>query len=440
MEGPLDIERMLVAGRGIAASRIVAACRAHDLESVLVFSESDADQAVLDESTYAAYLSGRTVAETYLNPGRVLGAAMDAGCEALHPGTCFLAEHLGFFQAAAAANVLLVAPPAPVVFRVVDRTSLANISRSLGLPRIPASGPLSAGSDGLEDAARIGTPLYVKAVHGRALERVERLVDVPAAVARVQSVARLIAGDERVYMERAVDARRHVGAVIVGDGSAPPIILGWVDSSVERGRFTHLEECGRAVITPELAATLTEQAHALCAAVGWTGVGRIRWALTPDGRAYLLGVSPRLTNGFELVEVAHGVDLVDAQLRIALGHRLDWEQPEVPERHVIQCRIYHQGPDGSRPDGVLEALELPTGDALRASYGVDVGTPCSMDTEPLLATLCVEAPTRQAAVVLARAALDKVRVVGVPTNADGLRSLLGRRDFWEGTHDARILR
>ena len=123
MEGPLAIERVLVGGRGIIARRVVAACRAHHLESVVVFSEPDAEQAVLDEASYAAYLNGRTVAETYLHPGRVLGCAMDAGCEALHPGTCFLAEHLGFHEAAANANVLVIGPPAPVVFRVVDRSA-----------------------------------------------------------------------------------------------------------------------------------------------------------------------------------------------------------------------------------------------------------------------------------------------------------------------------
>ena len=366
---------------------------------------------------------------------------MDAGCEALHPGTCFLAEHLGFHEAAANANVLVVGPPAPVVFRVVDRLALRKVAQAAGLPLIPASEPLSSGDDGLESAARIGTPLYVKAVHGRVLERVEDLAEVPAAVIRVQNVARAIAGDERVYLERVVDARRHVGAVIVGEEGSAPIVLGWVDSSAERGRFTHVEECGASVVSPFVAEQLTEQAVALCKAVGWSGVGRIRWALTPDGRAYLLGISARLTNGFELVEHMHGVDLVDTQVRLAMGERLAWEQPEQPaSSHGIQLRLYHQSEDGSRPDGVLTRLELPSGEAVHSSRAVDVGTACSMDTEPLLATVTVVAPTRQTAVVLARAALEQVVVEGIPTNVERLVGLLRREDFWRGEHDARVLR
>ncbi|MFT4622816.1 MAG: acetyl/propionyl-CoA carboxylase alpha subunit [Myxococcota bacterium] len=441
MDGPLTIERVLIANRGIVAARLIGACRAHGLESVVAFSEPDAEQALLDEADYAVYLNGRTVAETYLDPGRVVGAAMDAGCEALHPGTCFLAEHLGFFQRAANANVLVVAPPAQVAYRVVDRRSLRTLATGAGLPLIPASDPIPPGGDGLMEASRIGGPLYVKAVHGRALERVEKLADVPAAVQRVRSIARLVAGDEGVFLERAVDARRHVGAVVVGDGESPPVLLGWVDSSAERGRFTHLEECGRAVVPAALAPELVRQARALFAAVGWRGVGRIRWALTPDGGAYLLGISARLTNGFGLVEAVHGVDLIDAQLRLMTDGALGWEQPELADdAHGIQLRIYHEDDSGLRPTGVLEGLALPDGGAIRTAVGVDVGTPCSRETEPLLATVTVTGPTRQAAVVLARAALDGVRISGLPTNVERLRALLGRRDFWEGVHDARVLR
>ncbi len=442
MDEPIRIERILIATRGIMARRLVNYYRANGVESVLAFSEPDAEQAVLDEVDYDAYLSGRTVTDTYLRPDRVLGVAMDAACDALHPGSCFLAEHIGFHRAAQQANVVMIAPPLEVLERTVHRVALRELADRIGLARIPSSGVLGPDEDGVEAAARIGGPLYVKSVGGRALMRVERLEDVAEAVVAVRSSGRVLAGTTAIYLERAVEARRHISTTIVGDGVEPIVHLSWCDCSAERGRFTHIEECGSALVSPELADVLRRQVRSLADALQWKGVGRIRWAVTPDGSPYLLGVSSRLTTGFDLVEAVHDVVLVDAQHRIVFGLTLGWEQPtEPPPRHGIQLRLYHMDPeDGSRSDGVLERLELPSGPGIRSEAGVDVGTPCGAETEPLLAKITVTAPSRQAAIVRARAALGEVHVEGLSTNRTVLLTALEDGKFWEGTHDVRLLR
>lgn len=443
MEGQVKVTRVLIANRGEIARRLIRHYAEQGVETCVVFSEADAEQPYLDDADYAVYLNGRTVAETYMDAGRVVSAAMDAGCDAIHPGTCFLAEHLDLYDLAHRSNIAVIGADPRALPLVVDRAKLRGVARKLNLPVIPSSEVLSVDDDGMEAAARIGAPLYVKAVQGGGLWRVDDLSALPDALAAVREMARLSSGDPAVYLERAVEARRQVGTVIVADRQNTCVHLGETDGSLEfasaRGSSgeshycTWVEEAGNGV-APELREQLGQAAVALARAVRWVGVGKVRWALTPHGGFYLLGFSARLTTGYDLVEEVHGVDLLQAQFTALAGEPLGWEQADVaPAVHGLQLRIFHIDPrTRTRPEGVLERLVLP--DGVRAEVGVEERSICTADTEPLVVKLNITAPTRHAAVVRAKAALEELIVEGIPTNAAVLRDLVGRKLFWDGDY------
>src|SRR5690606_33220801 len=141
--------------------------------------------------------------------------------------------------------------------------------------------------------------------------------------------------------------------------------------------------------------------------LGWVGIGRVRWAVTADGGHFFLGFAPRLTLGFPLIERLYGVDLLETQLRLPRGEPLGWQVVVAPPltAHGVQLRVLHQGLDArSRPDGVIEALDLP--EEVEVERGTEVGQPACAETDPLLATLMIVAPTRHAALVRARVAVD----------------------------------
>ena len=434
----MNIRRVLIANRGEIARRLIRFYRENGIESVVAFSEADAEEGYLDDADYAGYLNGRTVRETYLDPVRVVSAALDAGCEAIHPGTCFLAEHVDFYAHATNANVAVYGCDPTLIARLMDRTHVRQVATALELPMIPASEPLTTEDDGRAAAAQLGFPLFVKAVAGGALARVDTLAGVEEAVREVRKLAAVVTGDGRVYLERAVDHQRHISVPIVADRHGHVVHLGCMDGSLEVRYHTWVEELGPDV-APSVAAKITAASVTLAKALQWVGVGKARWAVTEDGGWYLLGFSARLSSGYGLVEAVHGVDLVEAQRMALEGEPLDWKQQDaLARRHGVQLRIHHVRPtDLTRPEGVLERLVPPEG--VRVDVGVDEGLALGPDSEPVLLKITATAPTRQAALVKARQALEELVVEGVETNVPVLEALFDQRSYWEGRYDVHTL-
>ena len=437
MEGALT--RVLIANRGEVARRLIRYFRQQGVETVAVFSEPEVEQVWVDEADYAVYLNGRTVSDTYLDGDRLVAAAQDAACDVIHPGYCFLAERPDFHRLAASANLGVVGPGHKVLETLVDRTAVRQVARELEIPMIPASGALGVDEDGVESSTQVGFPLMVKAVSGGALQTVTRFEDLGPALSMVRQASLLVTGDPRVFFERRVDSMRHCAMTVVADAQGEVVCLGPSDSSLEVNFRSWVEELGTEVPGGELGADLAAASVALTRRLGFVGVGRVRWAITPNGGWYLLGLSGRLTTGFDLVEAVYGVDLVHTQMRLFAGEALGWEEAEVrPRVHGLQLRLFHVGPHGrGRPDGTLTRLEVPEG--VQASVGVEEGQVCTAQTEPLIVKLTVTAPTRQAAIVKARHALSDLVIEGVSTNREVLLRLLAEEQFWNGAYDTTSL-
>ncbi len=438
MEGPLMFARVLVANRGEIARRLIRQLKEAGIETVSVFSEPDVEQPYVEEADYSVYLNGKTVAETYLDSSRIVGAAMDAGCDAIHPGYCFLAERPDFVHEANLANLAVIGADKRALTRAGDRFDLRRVARDLGIPIIPASDPLRPGDDGVAAAAQIGFPLYVKTPAGGVIRRVETMADLPAAVALVRELATVVTGEPTVYLERAVDRMRRCGTVVAADQHDTIVHIGLTDASMMWDYHTWIEELGEALVGHELHEKLGAKAVELTRAIGWTGLGRVRWAITPDRGWYMLGFSGRLTTGYSLVEQVVGTDLVQTQLRLAEGEPLGWKQEAVKfPRHGVELRLFPFDAEnpGVAPTGTIERMTLPTGEHLLTQAGTAEGQPVTADTDPLLAKITVTGPTRHAALVRARAALEEVVIEGVATNRDVLLRLLADEAVWRGEYD-----
>ncbi|MEZ4321056.1 MAG: biotin carboxylase N-terminal domain-containing protein [Myxococcota bacterium] len=434
----MNIRRVLIANRGEIAKRLIDYYRGQGIETVVAFSEADAEQPYLDDADFAVYLNGRRVGETYLDPHRVVSAALDSGCDAIHPGYCFLAEHVGFYSLATNANIAIYGCDALIIAKVVDRALVRRMAKTLGIPLIPGTEPIPADDDGLAAGAQLGFPLFVKAVAGGALARVDAMDELESAVSDVRQLGRAVSGDSAVFLERAVDDQRHIGVTVVGDRQGRVVHLGAMDGSLEVRYRTWVEELGPDVVS-DVSAKLTAASVELAKALGWTGVGKVRWAVTPRGGWYLLGFSARLATGYSLTERVHGVDLLRTQAMALEGDSIPWTQADAKlTEHGIQVRVFHvRTSDLSRPDGAVTRLVLPEG--VFVEVGVEEGLECNEDSEPLLVKLTAVAPTRQAALVKMRAALDDLVVEGVDTNLPMLLALFDDQAFWRGEYDVRTL-
>jgi acetyl/propionyl-CoA carboxylase alpha subunit len=433
------MERVLIATRGEIARRLIVWFRERDIETVSVFSEIDADQPWVDEADYSTYLPGRTVAETYANPDRVLSAAADAGCDVIHPGYCFLATHLGFFQAAASANIAVVGTSMRALEASLNRSMIEEVCRKEGIPRIPSSSDLGETDDGVAEAAQMGFPLLVKASSGGARLRVDTPEELPVAVAAVRLVAEATTGNPAVYLQRHVPQMRTLSTLVFGDQHGACEALGHVDGSARAEMRSWVETIGEGVVPDDLAERLHEKSVAFARGLGWVGVGRVVWAITPRSGWYLLGFSPRLPIGYSLVEQALGVDLLRTQIALQSGEPLGWDDIETtPKEHFLQVRVLHVDPaTGKRPEGTITRYKMPKGVYVEA--GTAKGMPATDATDPLLCKITVGAPTRQAALVRMRAALNELRIDGVPTNREALMDFLADADVWQHPVDTNAL-
>lgn len=433
------MQRVLLAGRGELTRRLIRALRERGIESVTVFSEPEVEQPWVDEADYAVYLNGASVEETYLDPGRIVSAAHDAGAGVIHPGYCFFAERPDFVQHANAANLRVIGLDREGLERVNNRFVVREVASRLGIPTIPAV-PVPEGEDGLEQASGLDLPIYVKAIAGGVVLRVNTYDELPSAVREVRRRARWLTGTDEVYLSVGLPDVRQLGTTVVREPGGPAYALGHSDKSVQVRFRSWMEECGGGVVAAETGEKMSEASRTLVEVLDLGGVVRVRWAVDGTGGHWLLGISGRLTTGYSVVEQVFDVDLIDTQLRLSLGEPLGWEGADTTApQHGIQLRILHVDPaDGvSRPIGTLERLDLPEG--VYAEVGVGVGQVCTPETEPLLASLVVTAPTRQAALVKARAALEEVVVEGVVNNVEVLKRVCADPDFWRGNYDVHVV-
>ncbi|MBW1877742.1 MAG: hypothetical protein JRI25_01270 [Deltaproteobacteria bacterium] len=435
-------DRVLIANRGALARRLIRSFAEEEVETVSVFHGPDVDQPWVEEADYGVYLNGQTVAETYLHTNRVVGAALDAGCDAVHPGSGYLGESLEFHGAAERANVGIVGTDTQLLRRIGSRFELHQKVRSLGIATIPCSEDIPDGSDMeriANTADHLGYPVDVLSSFAPVSWRAASREALPNVVAAVRDEGERLAQDRTVYLQGRAKGQHTLGSIVVADRHGSLIHLAnFADSISLHGRWW-LAELGPSVASEVLQGKVAEYSLTIAKAVDWEGIGVMRWAVTPSGATYFVGVSLSLPAPYLLIEQLLGVDLVRTQVRLFQGEWLGWEHHDVSlERHGLMLRLIHIDPaDGSRPEGTLERFQLP--DDVLCEPGTLEGLLCTLETDPVLAEMVVVGPTRQAALVKARAAVERTAIEGVKTNREALLALFDQETFWRGEYDVDTL-
>ncbi|GLZ44896.1 acetyl/propionyl-CoA carboxylase subuit alpha [Actinomycetospora sp. NBRC 106375] len=461
------ISTLLVANRGEIARRVVRGARTLGIRTVAIYSEPDADAPHVAEADRAVALHGSTSAETYLDVEQVLAAARATGADAVHPGYGFLSENASFARACAEAGLVWVGPdPASIEAMGVKHTAKA-LARDAGVPTLPdALLETDDPGDWTRAAEQVGFPLLVKASAGgggsgmREVRSPDALAD---AVRSARAEAARSFGDDTVFLERLLDAPRHVEIQVVGDAQGHVVHLGERECSIQRRHQKVVEEAPSPVVSAELRAEMGATAVALAEKLGYVGVGTVEFlvedadfltsddgvdasgAAAPQGFVpqvdakltpasyYFLEMNTRLQVEHPVTEEVYGVDLVALQLAIADGEPLPFRQDDVtPRGHAVEVRLYAEDPAaGDRPGpGTLHryrhGAELRWEDALGATGEV------SAFYDPMIAKVIAHAPTRAAAARRLAAGLAQAEIHGPTTNRDLLVAVLRDPDFLAG--------
>jgi acetyl-CoA/propionyl-CoA carboxylase biotin carboxyl carrier protein len=423
-----DLRRLapvLVANRGEVAVRIARTVHELGLASVAVFTDPDAGSLHVESADQAARIG------SYLAVEEIIAAALRMGARAVHPGYGFLSENAAFARAVVDAGLIWIGPPAAVIELMADKGNAKEFAQRAGVPVVPAG-----------DADQF--PVVVKAVAGgggKGMRVVRSAGELGEATAAAKREALAAFGDDRVIVERWIERPRHIEIQVLADAHGTVLHLGERECSLQRRHQKVIEECPSPVVSDDLRERMGAAAVALASACGYEGVGTVEFITPGDASEFFfLEMNTRLQVEHPVTELVYGVDLVELQLRVAAGERLEFVQDElVASGHAIEARLYAEDPaHGFLPSvGTVHRYRPPL--HVRVDSALREGLVIGTSFDPMLGKVIANGVDRQRAIDRLDRALAELELLGVSTNAAFARALLAREDVRAGEQDTGLL-
>ena len=439
LPSPPPFSRVLIANRGEIAIRVIRACRELGISPIAVHSDADVDALHVRAADHSERIGPPPAGESYLSIDAILDAARRGGAEAIHPGYGFLSENAAFAAAVETAGLVFIGPPASALEALGNKLAARRSAAAAGVPIVP--GTTVALEEDTAAVGEIGLPVMLKAAAGgggRGMRRVDRLEDLPEAMAVARREAAAAFGDGTIYVERLVSPARHVEVQLLGDRHGGLAVLGERDCSVQRRHQKLVEESPSPAVDEAAREALFESARRVAGTVDFHNAATVEFLVDEDRNHYFLEMNTRLQVEHGVTELVTGLDLVAWQIRVAAGERLPPEVIDAPRHgHAIEVRLYAEDPyDDFRPtSGRVTAWRMPEGPGVRVDAGMEADTDLRTEYDPLLAKLMVHADDRAAAVARLRRALDETMIGGLQTDAGFLRWLVDEPSFVAGDYD-----
>jgi propionyl-CoA carboxylase alpha chain/3-methylcrotonyl-CoA carboxylase alpha subunit/acetyl-CoA/propionyl-CoA carboxylase biotin carboxyl carrier protein len=426
---------ILVANRGEIACRVMRTAARLGLRTVAVFHHEDRHAPHVAQADHAVELEAPVPTAAYLDIGQLLAAAAAADAECVHPGYGFLSENARFAAAVEDAGLAFVGPQSHVIRLMGDKIQAREFAAAAGVPVAPSvtqDGDLEAF---VERASAIGFPLLIKAAAGgggKGMSIVRSRAELAARARTAMGEAERYFADGRVYAERYIERPRHIEVQVLGDGNGTVVHLFERECSVQRRFQKIIEESPAARLATALRDRICQAAVDLAASAKYRNAGTVEFILAPDGEFYFLEMNTRLQVEHPVTEVVCGVDLVEAQLRVAAGEGLPWTQQALRQRgHAVECRVCCEEPEHDfRPaTGAAQILRVPAADGVRFDGGIREGQAITAAFDSMVGKLIAHGADRAQAIARLSAALDDFVLLGVSNNLDYLRAVLDHAAF-----------
>ncbi|WP_229706999.1 ATP-binding protein [Nocardioides deserti] len=432
MRTPLPFRTLLVANRGEIALRVFRTAARLGVRTVAIHTDLDATAPHVRAADDAVRVG------SYLDVDEVVAAAVAVGADAVHPGYGFLSERSAFASALEAAGVTLVGPSAQVMEQMGRKDLARDVAVAAGVPVVP-----SYALD--DDPATFAYPVLVKAAAGgggKGMRVVRSAAELPEARAAAAREAASAFGDDTLLVEKYVERGRHLEVQVVGDAHGTVLAFGERDCSTQRRHQKVLEEAPAPTIDEATRAEIARAAVALASRVGYVGAGTVELLLDDaTGEFYFLEMNTRLQVEHPVTELVHGVDLVELQLHVASGGRLDGpidgHGPSTPSGHAIEARVYAEDAFGGflPQAGRADLVRWPSGPGIRVDHALESGQVVSTSYDPMLGKVIAHGPDRESARQALLRALEGTAVTGLTTNTGFLRALVASDEFRDAAID-----
>jgi acetyl-CoA carboxylase biotin carboxylase subunit len=433
------MKRILIANRGEIALRIIKAAREMGVETVTIFTEEEQSLPHACLGDYGACLGQGNLKETYLNMAKIIDIAQSFDCQAVHPGYGFLSENAEFAKVLSEKKIKLIGPPVAAMQAMGDKKTSKDMMNQIGVPVIPGYHGADQTIPFLkEKALEIGLPILIKASAGgggKGMRIVHSEDEFEEALAQAKREAQNAFGNDDVLVEKFIQNPRHIEVQVMSDEHDQHFHLFERECSIQRRYQKIVEETPSPALSDKLRQEMTECAVKISREMKYVGAGTVEFILDESGEFFFLEMNTRLQVEHPITEMVTGIDLVQAQIKVARGEKLDWKQENIYQRgHALEVRLYAEDPENNFLPSIGKIIYRGTPHVLgaRLDTGYEDGNEVTISFDPMLAKLIVYSTDRANSIQKMQLALDEVPFMGLKTNREYLKRILKHQKFIEG--------
>ncbi len=440
------MKKLLIANRGEIALRIMRTAHEMGIRTVAVFSEIDRNAPHVRFADEAVCIGPNPSAQSYLNGERIIGLARELQVDAIHPGYGFLSENAAFARAVEEAGITFIGPT-PFSIEIMGSKLAAKAAvKEYDIPMVPGLDEAISNIEEAKAAARqIGFPVLIKASAGGGGKGM-RIVEAEAAfeeqMQRAISEATSAFGDGSVFLEKYIASPRHIEIQVLADQFGNAVHLFERECSIQRRHQKVVEEAPSSILTPEIREKMGQDAIKVAKACNYRGAGTVEFLVDGELNYYFLEMNTRLQVEHPVTEMISGVDLVEQQIRIALGEPLSLRQESLAIKgHAIELRVYAEDPHNNfLPSiGTITRYRRPKGPHIRVDDGYDAGMAIPIYYDPMIAKLITWGVNRDAAIQQMLEAIEQYEIEGVATTLPFGRFVLEHEAFTSGQFDTHFV-
>lgn len=433
-------DKVLIANRGEVALRIMRACKEMGIKTVAVYSTEDADTYPVRYADEKVCIGPAPANKSYLVMPSIIAAAVNTGCQAIHPGYGFLAENSDFARACADNDLVFIGPSPECIDAMGNKAAARDTMKACGVPTVPGSdGVIETVEEARKFAEEVGYPVLIKASAGgggKGMREVHDPADLESQFMAAKNEALAAFGNGDVYLEKLVLRPRHVEVQILADKHGNRISLCERDCSLQRRHQKLLEEAPSPALTEEIRRAMGVAAVKAVRATGYENAGTIEFLLDTDGKFYFMEMNTRVQVEHPVSEQITGTDIIKEQLRIASGEPISCIEraPFAPFGHAMEFRINAEDPEHDfRPcPGNITRFEVPGGPGVRVETYIKQGDRISPYYDSMVAKLIVWGIDRDECIARAKRALSEFCIEGIKTTIPFHLEVLEKEAFVEG--------
>ena len=440
--------KILIVNRGEIAKRILKSCLTFGIKPVCIYSDIDANTDYLTEAYKCICVSGINISEGYLNPEKLVSIAQKYHCEAIHPGYGFLSENYLFALLCKQKNITFIGPEPKLIRSMGNKIIARDVMNRLNVPVVPGSFPHQVDdNDIIEVAKKIEFPILIKAVAGgggKGMKIVHKIDDLQESITRCKMESQKLFGNNRVYIEKFIDDARHIEIQIAGDAYGNVVHFHERDCSVQRNNQKLLEEAPAANCNQSDINKLKDLVVSAMKELGYNNLCTLEFLLDNKNNFHFIEANTRLQVEHPVTELTTGYDLVNLQIRIALGEYLGIHQDEIKQTgHALECRINAEDPKNNfQPStGQISQLKFPViNKNLRIDSYIKNKTEITPFYDSMICKIIVYNIDRLSAVRSMEQSLKRIRINGITTSINMQINILRNKDFALGIHTCNFIK